>query len=116
MAVAGCPAPTGPGTPGTAPVASAAGGPAAPAGGPASDGPGGDPLAGGVFSRAEVEALFRAERAGGAERDRALRAARLVDAQGREVAARVAAYERALETLAREDPEGWAAFVETLPR
>lgn len=73
-----------------------------------------DPLAGSVFSVADVQAIYAAEQAGEPRRSAALREHRLLDAQGREVPARVEAYERALQRLASEDPAGWSAFVERL--
>lgn len=82
-----------------------------------------DPLAGSVFTREEVHELFRAEHlaaadptpANEAERKRLLVKHRLVDDEGREVIARMRAYDRAVQALA-EDTEAWAAFVESLPR
>lgn len=82
-----------------------------------------DPLAGSVFTREEVFELFRAEHVAGAdptpaneaERKRLLAKHRLVDDEGREVIARMRAYDRAVQALA-EDTEAWAAFVESLPR
>lgn len=120
LPLAGCPAdpdPAGAGQ-GVATVASAT-----PAGATsATTGPH-DPLAGGIFSRDEVLELFRAEHAAGAdpspeteaERRRVLMKHRLLDDEGREVIARMRAYDRAVQALA-EDAEAWAAFVETLPR
>lgn len=81
---------------------------------PASTAPA-DPLAGSVFSREQLFELYRAEQAGGAERDRVLREHRLIDATGQEVPSRVKAYLAALQQYAKNDPEGWSAFVETLP-
>lgn len=83
-----------------------------------------DPLAGSVFTREQVYEIYRAESPCGlpgatdadrAERDRVLRKHELIDSDGDEVPARVRAYERALETLAK-DEEAWAEFVKTLPR
>ncbi len=108
----GCPDPEPPGD-GTAPVPSAS-----PAGEqPPADGADAspqDPLAGSVFSVADVHAIYAAEQAGEPRRSEVLREHRLLDAQGREVPARVEAYERALQRLASEDPAGWSAFVERL--
>lgn len=92
-------------------------------GAPASAGAPQDPLAGSIFSRDEVLELFRAEHAAGAdptpeneaERRRLFTKHRLIDEEGREVIARVRAYDRAVQALA-EDAEAWAAFVESLPR
>jgi hypothetical protein len=112
--LAGCP-PEGPKTPGAgdpAPVASASG--RGPASGSTTTGPKPDPLAGSLFSRDEVLAIYTAEVHGGAEKDAALLEHRLVDAHGAEVPTRARAYERAIQTLAEKDPDGWAAFVESL--
>lgn len=120
LALAGCPDPATPSGDGTTPVSTAttAGpGSATPTGGPA------DPLAGGVFTRDEVLELFRVEHAAGArpskeaeaERLRAFKKHRLVDDEGREVAARMRAYERAVQALA-EDADAWSEFVESLDR
>jgi hypothetical protein len=68
-----------------------------------------------VFTKEQLFALYRAERAGGAERERVLREQRLLDANGQEVPARIKAYEAALQQYADRDPEGWAAFVESIP-
>lgn len=117
--VAGCP-PSGPTPKGPDPAPTTT----ASTGAPTSGAPAADPLQGSVFTRDEVLAIYRAEHLAGlpgageearAERDRVLRRHRLVDDQGAEVPARARAYERALEALAN-DEDGWAAFVETLPR
>lgn len=109
--LSGCPPDPGPQPPGpggdTAPPATSAAPETAP---PA------DPLEGSVFNREQLFEIYRAEQAGGAERERVLRAHRLLDQGGQEVPARVKAYEAALQQYASRDPEGWAAFVETLPR
>jgi hypothetical protein len=123
LALAGCPG----GGAGKSPVVqpapvsstSAAGPGSATTGAPAPK----DPLAGSIFSADEVREIYRAEyRAGAdptpetqAERERVLKAHRLIDDQGREVPARARAYERALKTLA-QDAQGWSQFVETLDR
>lgn len=117
LLLAGCPADGPAPPPGSAAVTSATPAP------PGSATPA-DPLAGGVFSRDEVLEIFRAEHAAGAEgtpeaaaaKARVLKRLRLVDDEGREVAPRARAYERALQALAAADPEAWAAFVETLGR
>lgn len=82
-----------------------------------------DPLAGGIFTREEVLELFRAEHRAGAHPSKESEAARLrvfkkhrlIDDEGREVPARVRAYERAVQALA-EDAEAWSEFVESLER
>lgn len=121
LALAGCPDP-GPATPGG--VAAATSSTAAT---PTSAAGAADPLAGGVFTREEVLDLFRLEHAVGAApsaaaaevaeaaRLRAFKQHRLVDDEGREVPARVRAYERAVQALA-QDAEGWSAFVDSLER
>ncbi|MCO5167127.1 MAG: hypothetical protein M9894_12315 [Planctomycetes bacterium] len=117
LLLAGCPDPgAAPPVADVAPAASAT--PAAPASATPAD-----PLAGGVFSREEVLEIFRAEHAAGADgtaeaaaaKARVLKRHRLVDDEGREVAPRARAYERALQALAA-DQEAWAAFVESLGR
>jgi len=110
LACAGCPGPDAAG-PGPQPAPPPAAGdpdpePPAPAG----------PLAGSVFGVEEVQAIYAAEQAGEPRRGEVLRRHRLVDAAGAEVPARVEAYERALQRYAQEDPAGWSAFVESLPR
>ncbi len=118
LALAGCPADPGPpGGGGTTPVTTAT------TATPASGSTPADPLAGGVFSRDEVLELFRAEHAAGARpsketeaaRLRAFKKHRLVDDEGREVAARMRAYERAVQALA-EDVDAWSEFVDSLER
>jgi hypothetical protein len=117
LALAGCPDPSGKTGEGPAVVDSTT------TGAPASAGAPQDPLAGSIFSREEVLELFRAEHAAGAEptpaheaeRRRLFTKHRLIDEEGREVVARVRAYDRAVQALA-EDAEAWAAFVESLPR
>lgn len=117
LALTGCPDPSGKTGEGPAVVDSTT------TGAPASAGAPQDPLAGGIFSREEVLELFRAEHAAGAdptpaneaERRRLFTKHRLIDEEGREVIARVRAYDRAVQALA-EDAEAWAAFVESLPR
>lgn len=74
-----------------------------------------DPLEGSVFSKEELFAIYRAYLTPDAQASRALlRKHRLVDQDGKEVAARVAAYDRALERYADLDRAGWSAFVESL--
>ncbi|HBP21514.1 MAG TPA: hypothetical protein DEA08_27475 [Planctomycetes bacterium] len=74
-----------------------------------------DPLEGSVFSKDELFAIYRAYQTPDAEASRALlRKHRLIDPDGKEVAARVAAYDRALERYADLDREGWSAFIESL--
>lgn len=74
-----------------------------------------DPLEGSVFSKDELFAIYRAYQTPEAEASRALlRKHRLIDQDGKEVAARVAAYDRALERYADLDRAGWSAFVESL--
>jgi hypothetical protein len=120
LLLAGCPGdPSGKTGEGNAPVDSST--TAAPASGTTA-GPQ-DPLAGSVFTREEVLEIFRAEHVAGAdptpaneaERKRLLVKHRLVDEEGREVIARMRAYDRAVQALA-EDTEAWATFVESLPR
>lgn len=74
-----------------------------------------DPLAGSVFSKEQLFQIYRAEQAGGAERDRVFADLRLMDAAGQEIPTRVKAYQAALQQYAKNDPEGWSAFVESLP-
>ena len=112
LALAGCPPDPGPQPP------QGEGDPAPPASAdtPAPPPPPADPLAGSVFSKEQLFELYRAEQKGGAERERVLREHRLLDQGGQEIPARVKAYEAALQQYARNDPEGWSDFVETLPR
>ncbi len=78
--------------------------------------PDADPLAGSIFSKEDLFAIYSAEQAGGEDRDAALKKHKLIDASGNDVPLRVKAYERALGDYATKDPEGWSAFLETLPR
>lgn len=119
LALTGCPP-----TPGPTPPPSTDAAPV-PSAGPATvTEPPKDPLAGSIFTKEQVLAIFRAEYAAGlpdakpeakAERDQVLLQHGLIEADGDEVPARVGAYERAVEALAK-DSERWAEFVETLPR
>lgn len=120
LLLTGCPPTPGPTPPPTTDTA------AVPSAGPTTEPPR-DPLAGSVFTKEEVLEIYRAEHAAGlpgspdvvkaaqAERDKVLRAHKLIDADGDPIAARSGAYERALEALAK-DEASWAEFVETLPR
>jgi hypothetical protein len=120
LALVGCPDSPPPGDGGATPVSTAT--TAAPTSGSPTEAPA-DPLAGGVFTREEVLELFRAEHAAGARpskdaeaaRLRAFKRHRLVDDEGREVPARMRAYERAVQTLA-EDADAWSEFVDSLDR
>jgi TolA-binding protein len=73
-----------------------------------------EPLAGSLFTNADLFELYAAEQQGGDVRAAALKKHKLVDGAGKPVPARQAAYERALKAYASGDPEGWAAFLETL--
>ncbi len=117
LALTGCPPGPGPTPPPSTDTA------AVPSAGTTTEPPK-DPLAGSVFTKDEVLAIYRAEHAAGlpgateaakAERGRLLRQHKLIDADGDDIPARVGAYERALEALAK-DEASWAEFVETLPR
>ncbi|MGE0712383.1 MAG: hypothetical protein AB7N76_33020 [Planctomycetota bacterium] len=74
-----------------------------------------DPLAGSLFSKDELFAIYRAyQRPDDAASGELLRKHRLVDASGQAVATRVEAYKRALKRFAEKDPKGWSQFIESL--
>ena len=75
-----------------------------------------DPLAGSIFTKEQLFAIYRGELTGGEARKAALAKNRLIDKAGNDVPLRVKAYERALKQYAERDPEGWSAFLETLPQ
>jgi hypothetical protein len=106
----GCP-PDGPDQPDPSPDPSASAAPdaSAPEASPA------DPLEGSVFSKEELFEIYAAYQEDDAtKRNEVLRKHRLVDANGKEQAVRVKAFDQALQTYAERDPEGWAVYVDSL--
>lgn len=105
LSLLGCPPTPGPGGDGVAsPSSESVGGTPTPT----------DPLEGSVFSQEELFEIYAAYQA--EDGREVLRKHRLVDAEGKEQPTRVKAFDAALETYAKRDPEGWAAFVESLGR